>query len=172
MLGVFTRVQWGWGPCPKIRPSMVPDSAVRFCKYPLEKPASKFFHAPISSTEVIRATHSVSYEDSYEEFLMKIPFMAMCVCFRKHFVLLQCVIFVLYYCFCYNIIQLFYYGLYFFILRFYPPYFYDCRNNRIKGKISALWKLCFSCSVLGHTSFPSNSTHRSPSSSLQTRGTQ
>lgn len=43
----------------------------------------------------------------FRQFLMKVPFMALCVCFRKYFMLLRCTMLLLYYCFCYNIIQLF-----------------------------------------------------------------
>lgn len=78
----FLRVQWGWWPCPRIRLFMSADSAIRFCEYPLERPVHIFW-ALVCSKEIIRAMHS-----GLENF-MKVTFMAMCVCFRKYFMLLQ-----------------------------------------------------------------------------------
>lgn len=107
-----------------IRSSMSADSAIRFCKCPLERPACNIFHALICSKEVINHALLLS------EFLMKITFMATCVCFRIYFILLK------YLC---NTVVILHFKVLFMSVNF----FYDCKTSVIKGMMSTLWKLCF-----------------------------
>lgn len=65
---------------------------------------------------------------------MKITFTATCVCFRIDLILLK------YLC---NTVIILNFNVLFLSVNF----IYDCKTSVIKGKMSTLWKFCFSCSA-------------------------